>query len=126
MALVGIVIFIVINVIKTESKDSIPCENGLTQASCTNNTFIIETSNGFDDSMVDYAKMSILFGFFEKPNDFDKICDIIVNKFDERYPGDWGACIRKEGAAASCRFHYKSILIITYQDYLIKIYQTSK
>ena len=89
------------------------------------NNFIIEYSEDFDDSMIDYAKMSILFGFSENPNNLDKISEIIVNKFYERYKGVWGVCIIQDGANAACKFYYERLLFIKYKVYLIKIYQTA-
>ena len=87
--------------------------------------FIFETVIGADESMKDFAKMVILLAMKEYPDiDTDNYpkCKLIVNKFKERYGGNWSASFFKEGE--SIFSHLGCFIKIKYGNYIIKIART--
>ena len=105
---------------KNRNKMSIIVSNSLTNSS---NQFIFEICEGADESMKDYAKMTILLAMQEHPHDYPKMSKIIVLKFEEKYEGDWFCSFVKEGGTT---FHfYDYFLKIIYGDYKITIAKTS-
>ena len=76
---------------------------------------------GTDDSMLEYAKMTILLAIEEFPNsenDWEK-ANIVAQKFEEKYGGCWCVSFIKNG---DVRFIYDDIYIkLSYKDYNIKI-----
>ena len=81
--------------------------------------FKIEKNVGFDNSMIEYAKMAILYAFSEYQDNFYKMCEFVSLKFEEKYKGDWGTSIIKEGD--SCFVYIKFCITMKYKDYTIKI-----
>ena len=59
--------------------------------------FIFLAEEGADESMKDYAKMTILLALQEYPDDHPKKSQLIKNKFDEKYGGCWLCSFVKEG-----------------------------
>ena len=81
--------------------------------------FEIEKNVGFDKSMIEYAKMIILYAFSEYKDNFYKMCEFVSLKFEEKYEGSWGTSIIKDGD--SCYVYIKFCLTMKYKDYTIKI-----
>ena len=90
-----------------------------TPLSNSENEFKIEKNAGFDNSMIEYAKMVILLAFSEYKDNYYKMCELISIKFEEKYGGRWGSSIIKDGD--SCYVYIKYCLTIIYKDYTIKI-----
>ena len=77
-----------------------------------------------DNGMKEFAEMTILYAIQKYPNDdLEKSC-LVVEKFDEKYGGDWGCSFIKNGNMA---VHYYDYYIkVKYGGYQIKIAKTSK
>ena len=88
----------------------------------SNTNFIIETNVGFNESMIDFAKMAILLAFSEYPTNDYKKCEMISIKFEERYGGEWGTSIVKDGD--SCFVYHEFCITMIHQGYKIKINKT--
>ena len=54
-----------------------------------NSDFEFFSKIGADESMIDYAKMTILFSFQREFDTVFKKCEIIRKKFEEKYGGSW-------------------------------------
>ncbi len=86
--------------------------------------FIYEKCIIEDESMKEFAEMTILLALQKFPNDDYKKCEFVVNKFGEKYGGEWGVSFFKNGDSA---YWYRGNYIkVRFAGYLIKILQTSK
>ena len=86
--------------------------------------FIFEKNTGADESMKDYAKMTILLAMQEYPDDDIKKSFLIMDKFEEKYEGFWSCSFVKDGGTA---FHYFDVFMgIKYGGYKITIAKTGK
>jgi len=81
--------------------------------------FKIVKNDSFNNSMIEFAKMTILFAFSELKDNFYKMCEFVSLKFEEKYGGNWGSSIIKEGD--SCFVYIDFCLTMKYKDYIIKI-----
>ena len=102
------------NIIATNSSFSSPPE------------FIFLKCFGADESMKDYAKMTILLAFQENSDDYDEIVGLIVDKFEERYGGHWSCSLMKKGEGASCFGTVGYFIKLKYGDYKISIAKTNR
>ena len=86
-------------------------------------SFIFYQKLGADDSLLDYAKMTILFALQPEYVRLFEKCKIIKAKFKEKYPdSDWKVIIyhRDKG---SCCCSYKSVFIsVEYDKYNFVIF----
>ena len=78
-----------------------------------------------DESMKDYAKMTILLALKEYPDDNPEQCRLIRKKFENQYGGDWTCCKFKIGLGGISYEYHNNILVILYGDYKFNIYKTS-
>ena len=85
--------------------------------------FLFTKINNADESMKDFAKMAILLAFQEYPDDGYKRCQLITEKFNERYKGYWICSIKKDGNTYG---YFYSLIVIKYGDYKILIGQTKE
>ena len=72
--------------------------------------FIFLACKGANESMKEYAKMTILLAMQEHPDSDPDKCSLIRTKFEEKYGGSWSTSMVKEGASS-----------FTYYDYFIGI-----
>ena len=95
----------------------------VTESSNSNyNQFIYEKCVNADNSMKEFAEMSILYALQKYPdNDYQK-CEFVSIKFEEKYGGNWGASFLKNGD--SCYVYRKYYIKVKYGDYTIKILKT--
>ena len=86
--------------------------------------FKFEHSVGADESMKDYAKMAILFALQKYPDDNVEQSDLIREKFENQYEGDWNCCKFKVGLGG-ISFHFNNYAMsITYGDFKFIIYKS--
>ena len=98
------------NIVVTESSNS------------NSNQFIYEKCVNVDNSMKEFAEMSILYALQKYPdNDYQK-CEFVSIKFEEKYGGNWGASFLKNGD--SCYVYRNYYIKVKYGDYTIKILKT--
>ena len=91
-------------------------------APLSKSNFIFEKVVGADNSMIEYAKMTILLAIEEYPDDDWKKSDFVAGKFEEKYGNEWVASFIKDG---DYRFWYHDYYIkLKYKDYKIKIGKT--
>ena len=108
---------------KYRNKMNILVANTLNNSS---SQFIFEKVKGADESMKDFAKMVILLGMKEYPdNDGDK-CNLILDKFEEHYEGHWSCSIIKNEYGESAFYQVGYFMRIKYGNYIIKIAKTSE
>ena len=89
--------------------------------SSTYMSFDIKEKRGANDSMIEFAKMTILFSFNEYPKDDIDKAEFIKKKFNEQYSKNWNCCFLKCGGIS---FHYFNYWIyIKYNDYDIHIWK---
>ena len=87
------------------------------------NHFIYEKCVNVDNSMKEFAEMSILYALQKYPdNDYQK-CEFISIKFEEKYGGSWGASFIKNGD--SCHVYFGYLIRVKYAGYTIKILKTN-
>ena len=90
----------------------------------TYNSFEIKDQRGANDSMIDFAKMTILYSLNKYPNsDFDK-AEFIKNQFKEKYGKIWSCCLLKNGGVSFDYFDYW--ITIKFNNYHIYIWKASK
>ena len=79
-----------------------------------------------DESMKDYAKMTILLALQEYPDDNPLQCTRIREKFEEQYGGKWVCCKFKIGLGGISYHYYDYIIVILYGDYKFVILRINK
>ena len=90
--------------------------------------FEIEKNVGFDKSMIEYAKMTILYATNEFPNndgyiDDYKKANFVREKFNEKYRKYWSCCFSKSSQISSTYFNHW--ICLKYKDYVITIWKSS-
>ena len=78
---------------------------------------------GGDDSMADYAKMSILFAYQGEFNTTFKKCDAIRKKFEEKYGGCWVVGMFQNSLSDVSASYQQFCLVIKYNNYYFKIFK---
>ena len=95
--------------------------------SILNSTFKYYEVIGFDESMKDFAKMTILLAFNEYPNDGDpndfKRANLVKTKFEDKFGKVWTCAFIKNGDF--CTTYVKYFIEIEYKDYNISIWKSS-
>ena len=86
--------------------------------------FIYEKCIIEDESMKEFAEMTILLALQKYPNDDYQKCEFVANKFEEKYRGEWGVGFLKNGET-SFRY-YGHYIKVRFAGYIIKIYKTGK
>ena len=88
--------------------------------------FKIERSIGADESMKDFAKMTILFALQKYPDDNPEQCVLIQIKFEEQYGGYW-FCSKFKVGLGGIAFHRGNYFIsIIYGDFKYSIFNFEK
>ncbi len=93
------------------------------------NSFEISQKYGeVDDSMIEYAKMTILYATNEFPNndgyiDDYKKANFVREKFNEKYRNYWSCCFSKSSQISSTYFNHW--ICLKYKDYVITIWKSS-
>ena len=106
---------------KSRNKMNVLVTNSISKSSLE---FKFELSVGADESMIDYAKMAILFALQKYPDDNAQQCKIIQEKFENQYEGDWNCCKFKVGLGG-ITFHYNNYAMsILYGDFKFVIYNS--
>ena len=81
--------------------------------------FIFVEEKGADESMKDFAKMTILLAIKEHPEDDHEKCLFVAKKFEDYYKGYWNCSFIKDGDDS---FYFDGVNIkIKYEGYTIKI-----
>ena len=77
---------------------------------------------GADNSMSEYAKMTILLAFNEYPNSTYEKAKLVQKKFEEKYNGSWSCSFIKEGDFIS---HYSTYFLRTkpFKGFTISIWK---
>lgn len=78
---------------------------------------------GADDSMIDYAKMSILFAFQKEFKTAYKKCEIIRKKFEEKYGGSWVVGIFQNNLSDVSACYDQYCLCTLFNNCTIKIFK---
>ncbi len=90
-----------------------------------NSTFKYYEVDGFDESMKEFAKMTILLAFNEYPNDGDpndfKRANLVRNKFEEKFGKSWTCTFIKDGDF--CTSYSTYFIEIEYKGYNISIFK---
>ena len=86
--------------------------------------FVIKERRGADESMIEFAKSTIIYAKTQFPNsDFDK-CEFIKNQFKTRYGQTWSCCFLKVGGVS---FDYFDCWIyFNYGEYNIHIWKSAR
>ena len=84
--------------------------------------FVYEKCIIEDESMKDFAEMTILLALQKYPDDDVEKCLLIKEKFEEKYGGRWGASFIKNGDSV-CHY-YGAFIKVKYAGYMIKILKT--
>ena len=79
---------------------------------------------GADDTMVDFAKMSILLSFEKQYDTAFKKCEIIRKKFEEKYGGSWVVGIFQNCLSDISACYEKYCLCAKYKDFYFKIFKS--
>ena len=87
-----------------------------------NQDFEFLSTIGADNSMLDYAKMVILFSFQKEFDTVYKKCEIIRSKFEEKYGGSWVVGMFQNNLSDISACYDKICLCILYNNYNIKIF----
>ena len=96
------------------------------QESQKSSNFIFEKEVGVDESMKEFAKMTILLAFDTYPNpenDWDK-CLLVSGKFEEKYGFRWCSSFIRQGDC--CMWYNDYYMKMIYKDYIIKIGKVPK
>ena len=78
---------------------------------------------GADESMIDYAKMTILFSFQREFDTVFKKCEIIRKKFEEKYGGSWIVGIFQNNLSDISACYDKYCLCVLYKNLTFKIFK---
>ena len=78
---------------------------------------------GANESMIDYAKMTILFAFQKEFNTIFKKCEIIRKKFEEKYGGHWVVGMFQNNLNDLSSRYDKYCICVIYNNYTIKIFK---
>ena len=81
------------------------------------------TKIGADQSMIDYAKMSILFASQKEYDTIYKKCEIIRKKFEEKYGGSWAVGMFQNNLSDISACFDQYCLCTVYNNYTIKIFK---
>ena len=85
--------------------------------------FTYEICKVQNDEMKEFAEMTILYAIQKCPNDDSEKSALVMEKFEEKYGGEWGCSFIKNGGWA---VHYQDYCIkVKYGGYLIRIIKTS-
>ena len=85
--------------------------------------FKFENCVGFDNSMKEFAQMTILLALKQYPKDDHEKCLLVIKHFEERYGGYWSCSFIKDGDCANHCLNY--YVKIKYYNYTIKITKTN-
>ena len=79
--------------------------------------------SGADESMIDYAKMAILFAFQKEYDTIFKKCEIIRFKFEEKYGGKWVVGMFQNNYSDVSSYYDQFCLCVQYNNYTFKIFK---
>ena len=89
----------------------------------TNQEFEFFTAKGADQTMIDYAKMAILFSFQREFDTTYKKCEIIRSKFQEKYGGSWVVGIFQNSLSDISACYDQYCLCVLYNNFTFKIFK---
>ena len=106
---------------KSRNKMNVLVTNSISKSSLE---FKFDSVIGADESMKDYAKMTILFALKQYPDNNREQCGIVQTKFEERYGGSWG-CVKFKVGLGGMKVHYDNYaIILTYGDFKYIIFKS--
>ena len=100
---------------KSRNRMNVLVTNSISKSSLE---FKFEASFGADESMKDFAKMTILLALQDYPDNNIEQCLLIRKKFENLYGGSWICCKYKIGLGAiTCSYYNNYDICILYGDF---------